>query len=254
MYRPRIIPILLLKGETLVKTIGFKQPKYIGDPINAVHIFNDLRADELVLLDIEASKENRCISPALVRNIGEEANMPFSVGGGIRTIEQIRTLIASGAEKVILGSIAVENINFVREAAEEFGSSTISVCIDVNKSLFGKEQVYYGNGKIKTGKDPIGFAQELESAGAGELIIQSIKHDGTQQGYHTELISTVAKSVNIPLVALGGAGSLEHLTKLHSVVNISGLASGSLFVFQGKHNGVLINYPERSEIQALMKR
>ena len=254
MYRPRIIPVLLLKGETLVKTVAFKRPNYIGDPINAVHIFNDLRADELVLLDIEASSQNRCISTELVKNIGEEANMPFSVGGGIRTLEQIRTLIASGAEKVILGTIAVENIDFIRQAAEEFGSSTITVCVDVDKPIFGKEQVYVKNGKIKTGIDPVTFVQKLESAGAGEILIQSIKDDGKQLGYNIELISKLADAVSIPVVALGGAGSLEHMAKLYRSVNISGLAAGSMFVYQGKHNGVLINYPEKAEIQTLLIR
>lgn len=248
MFRPRVIPVLLLKDLALVKSIGFKNFKYIGDPINAVKIFNDLRADELVFLDINASKENRSISLDFVKDVGEEANMPFAVGGGIRSIEDIRKIISAGAEKVVINSYAAENPDFIKEASDTFGSSTIVVCIDVKKKLFGGLQTWTLNGSKSTKFSPVEFARLMEEKGAGEVIIQSIEKDGTMEGYDLNLIKSISESVNIPVVALGGAGKLMHLEEGYQKGFANGLAAGSLFVYQGSKRGVLINYPSKSEI------
>lgn len=247
MFRPRIIPVLLLKNKGLVKSKQFKDFNYIGDPINAVRIFNDLKADELVFLDITATKEKRLISLDFVKNVGEEANMPFAVGGGIRTIKNIQDIIGAGAEKVVINSYAVENPDFIREATETFGSSTIVVCIDVKKKLFGKVQTWTISGTKSSGYTPVDFAKLIEEKGAGEIIIQSIEKDGMMTGYDIELIKEISKSVKIPVVALGGAGNLNHLKQAFENGFANGLAAGSIFVYHGKSKGVLINYPDKSE-------
>jgi imidazole glycerol-phosphate synthase subunit HisF len=254
MFRPRIIPVLLLHKKGLVKSVKFRNYRYIGDPINAVKIFNDLFADELVFLDIVARKEKRVISPELVKNIGEEANMPFSVGGGINSLEEIHSLLSAGAEKVILGSISAQNPDFIKKAAENFGSSTITVCIDVKKNLFGKDFVYYLNATQNSGCKPIDFAQEMESCGAGELIIQSVDNDGTMRGYDIDLIYSVSQKVTIPVVALGGAGSLLHLKTAYQKGYATALAAGSIFVYHGSRNGILINYPDQTTIKGLFNQ
>lgn len=248
MFRPRIIPVLLLKDLALVKSIQFKNPKYIGDPINAVRIFNDLKADELVFLDIEASKKNRLISLDFVKNVGEEANMPFAVGGGIRSIEDIKTIINTGAEKVVINTFAAQNPDFIKKASDFFGSSTIIVCIDVKKSMFRGQRTRILSGSKSTAYHPIEFARLMEKNGAGELIIQSIERDGTMQGYDIELIKSVSTSVSIPVVALGGAGKKEDLTEVYQKGFANGLAAGSLFIYQSKKRGVLVNYPEKKEL------
>jgi cyclase len=238
-----------LKDLALVKSIGFKNFKYIGDPINAVKIFNDLKADELVFLDITASKENRLISLDFVKDVGEEANMPFAVGGGIRSIVDIRKIISAGAEKVVINSYAAENPDFIKEASDTFGSSTIVVCIDVKKKLFGGLQTWTLNGSKSTKFSPIDFAKLMQEKGAGEIIIQSIERDGTMEGYDLELIKSISESVSIPVVALGGAGKLIHLEEGYQKGFANGLAAGSLFVYQGSKRGVLINYPGKKEIK-----
>jgi cyclase len=239
---------LLLKDQALVKSKGFKDFKYIGDPINAVRIFNDMKADELVFLDINATREGRCISLDFVKDVGEEANMPFAVGGGISSIEQIKEIIHNGAEKVIINSYAAENPDFIKQASDAFGSSTITVCIDVKKKLFGAEQTWAKNGSKSTGFSPEDFARLMEEKGAGEIIIQSIERDGMMIGYDLELIKKISKSVSIPVVALGGAGKLADLKEAYHLGRASGLAAGSIFVYQGAKNGVLINYPDKTEL------
>jgi cyclase len=248
MFRPRVIPVLLLKNPALVKSIQFKEHRYIGDPINAVRVFNELKADELVLLDIEASKNNRLISLDLVKNVGEQAWMPFSVGGGVKSIEDIKAIIKAGAEKVIINTHAAKNPDFVEEASETFGSSTIVVCIDVKKKLFKGQRTWILGGSKSTEYCPVKFAKLMEKKGAGELIIQSIARDGTMEGYDIELIKSVSSSVSIPVVALGGAGKPEDLIDAYHNGHANALAAGSLFVYQGKKRGVLINYPEKNEL------
>lgn len=248
MFRPRIIPVLLLKDLSLVKSVRFRNYKYIGDPINAVRIFNDLEADELVFLDITASKRKQLISLDFVKAVGEESQMPFSVGGGIRALGDIEAVIAAGAEKVVLNTCAGRDPDFVRAASDEFGSSTIVVCVDVKRKLFGVERTWILGGSRATRFSPLDFAKLMEEKGAGELIVQSIERDGTMEGYDIDLIRTISQAVSIPVVALGGAGRNEDLVDGYRYGFANGLAAGSLFVYQDKRRGVLINYPEKKEV------
>lgn len=254
MFRPRIIPVLLLHNQILVKSVEFKKYNYIGDPINAVRIFNELKADELVFLDIQASKQGRCIDLEFVKRVGEEANMPFAVGGGIQTLEQIQNLIAAGAEKVVLSKIAAINPAFIKQASDTFGSSTVTVCIDVKNNILGKQGVYIQNGKKRIALSPIDSAKQAEQNGAGEIIIQSVNNDGKMNGYDYDLIRTISKAVTIPVVALGGAGSIAHLKQAFDQSYASALAAGSMFVYQGTNKGVLINYPEKSELEEFYRQ
>lgn len=248
MFRPRIIPVLLLKNLALFKSVQFKKHKYIGDPINAVKIFNDLKADELVFLDIEASKNNTLISLDFVKDVGEEASMPFAVGGGIKSLKDIKAIINAGAEKVVICTQAAQNPDFIKEASEVFGSSTIVVCIDVKKKMFGGMRTCVLSGSKTTSFSPVEFAQLMEEKGAGELIIQSIERDGMMEGYNIDLIKSISTSVSLPVVALGGAGKKEDLVEAYQKGYANGLAAGSLFVYQSKNRGVLINYPEKNEL------
>jgi cyclase len=240
--------VLLLRKLGLVKSIGFRDHNYIGDPINAVHIYNSLKADELVFLDIDATALGKCISPDFVRKVGEEASMPFSVGGGVRTIHDIRQLIQAGAERVVIGSEAVARPEFIREATEEFGSSSITVCMDVKKQFLRGPRVHTVNGSRPSGYSPVEFARHMADMGAGELIVQSIALDGTMKGYDVPLVKSIAEAVAIPVVALGGAGELAHMKQAYTEGFANGLAAGSMFVYHGKKRGVLINYPERKAL------
>ena len=248
MFRPRVIPVLLLKNLALVKSVGFRNHRYIGDPINAVRIFNDLKADELIFLDITASSERRVVSLDFVRNLGEEAFMPFSVGGGLRSVAGIKNVLAAGAEKVVINTHAGSNPGLIREAAETFGSSTIVVCMDVKRTWLRGERTWILNGRSPTQYTPREFAQLMESCGAGELIVQSIEKDGTMSGYDIELIRSISTSVGIPVVALGGAGKKEHLIDAYKIGRANAVAAGSMFVYRDDKRGVLINYPEKKEL------
>ncbi|MCU0461708.1 MAG: AglZ/HisF2 family acetamidino modification protein [Bacteroidales bacterium] len=249
----RIIPCLLLRNNGLVKTIRFKESVYIGDPINAVRIFNEKEVDELVFLDIDATREKREPSVNLIRKIAEECFMPFSYGGGICTLQQIEEIIKSGAEKIIINTQAFIRNKFINEAAVRFGSSTIVVSIDVKKKLIGGQTVYINGGRQNTGKDPVEFAKEMEGEGAGEIFINSIDRDGTMEGYDIELIRSVSEAVSIPVIACGGAGSTHDLKMVIKEGGASAAAAGSLFVFHGKRRAVLITYPSYNEISELFK-
>lgn len=251
MYRPRVIPVLLLKDGALVKTTKFSKDRYIGDPINAVRIFNGLKADEIVFLDITASKEYRAISLDLIKDVSEEANMPFSVGGGIKTIEQIAERIAVGAEKVILNSSLFENPDFIRNAVNTFGSSTLVACLDVKKNWLGKLGVYSYSGSKKQDGSVSEISKKIENLGLGEIIIQSIDNDGVMQGYDLQLIKEVSESVKIPVTALGGAGCMDDMLAVLTTTQVNGLAAGSMFVYHGERRGILVNYPEMKEINKL---
>lgn len=235
-------------NNALVKSKVFTDFKYIGDPINAVKIFNDSHADELIFLDINATKENRLISSELVRKIGEEAHMPFTVGGGIKDIIDIRNLIHAGAERVMINSSAGLRPDFIREAADTFGSSTIVVCMDVKKDFWKNEKVWFNNGRKSLNYCAVEYARLIESKGAGEIIVQSIKRDGMMNGYDIDLIKQVAEAVKIPVVALGGAGTMKHMEEAFIKSHVNGLAAASMFIYQGKKQGVLINYPDLSTI------
>lgn len=254
MFRPRVMPVLLLKNRGLVKTERFKNERYIGDPINAVRIFNDSKADELIFLDILASKENRTISKEFVEDVGSEANMPFSVGGGIRTLEDIGRLTSAGAEKVVICTSAVQNPDFINQASRTFGTSTISVCMDVKNSFLRGNRVWTHGGSKVTGYNPIEFAKIMEDKGAGELIVQSIDSDGSMNGYDIQLLKEVSEAVSIPVVALGGAGSMNDFKMACEEGFASSVSAGSFFVFHGVKRGVLINYPSQTEIRAIFKK
>jgi|SRR5580765_2650966 len=243
MHRPRIIPVLLLKGRGLVKSVQFKDHGYIGDPLNAVRIFNEFEADELIILDIEASKEGRVISIELVNAVAEETTMPLSVGGGIHSLDVIGSMVEAGVEKVVIGTHAAEDPTFIKQASNEFGSSTISVCVDAKKDPNGQYAVSIFGGGRMTHYGPVEFARLMESNGAGELIIQSVDRDGRMDGYDIDLINAVSSSVSIPVVALGGAGKEMDLTRAITLGHASAAAAGSLFVYQSRQRGVLINYP-----------
>jgi imidazole glycerol-phosphate synthase subunit HisF len=249
----RIIPCLLLRNNGLVKTIKFKDSVYIGDPINAVRIFNEKEVDELVFLDIDATREKREPSLNLIRKIAEECFMPFSYGGGICTLQQIEEIIKSGAEKIIINTQAFIRKEFIHEAAVRFGSSTIVVSIDVKKKLIGGQTVHINGGRQNTGKDPVEYAREMEEQGAGEIFINSIDRDGTMEGYDIELIRSVSGTVSIPVIACGGAGSTNDLKKAIKEGGASAAAAGSMFVFHGKRRAVLITYPSYNEISELFK-
>lgn len=253
MFRPRIIPVLLLKDKGLVKSVKFKDYKYVGDPINAVKIFNDLKADELVFLDIMATAQKRTIDLDFVRRVGDEANMPFAVGGGIQTIGQIKAIINAGAEKVVINTQAVQDPIFIKEAADEFGSSTIVVSIDVKKNMWSKKRVFTHAGTQSTKLSPVDWAKVVEEKGAGEIVINSIDHDGMMNGYDENLIKEIAEAVDIPVVALGGAGQLDDFKNAIKLSYASAVAAGSLFVFHGPRKAVLINYPNAQELIALFE-
>jgi imidazole glycerol-phosphate synthase subunit HisF len=243
MFRPRIIPVLLVRQGGLVKSEKFRRHRYIGDPINAVRIFNDLKADEIVLLDIDATREGRRISADLVNDVGEEAFMPFAVGGGVRTLDDIGALVEAGAEKIVIGTAAGLNARFVREAADTFGTSTIAVCIDYREGWFGRAGVFVRNGSLRIRSEPVEFAKMIEDQGAGEIIVQCIDRDGTYSGYDVKMVRSMSSSIAIPVVALGGASGPEDLRDVVNYANASAAAAGSLFVYKGMNQGVLINYP-----------
>jgi imidazole glycerol-phosphate synthase subunit HisF len=249
MIRPRVIPALLLKGQGLVKTVKFKTPKYLGDPINIVRIFNDKEVDELVLLDITATPENRGPQFDLLKNITSEAFIPLAYGGGIRSMDDVRKLLSIGIEKLIMNTSAVETPTLVREVADHAGSQAAVVSMDVKKNFLGKYEVFTRCGQKKTGLDPVKHAIEMEKMGAGEIFINSIDRDGTMQGYDLDLVRKVADAVGVPVVACGGAGNLTHVSEVIKHGHASAAAAGSIFVFQGPLRGVLISYPTPKELK-----
>jgi len=247
----RIIPCLLLKNKGLVKSIKFKDYTYIGDPINAVKIFNEKEVDELIFLDIDATNNKMDPPYKLIENIASECFMPFCYGGGINNIEQISKIIKSGAEKIAINTKAFEDPKFIEEAVKEFGSSTIVVSIDYKKNFLGKYQVYTHSGKKNTNMSPVEYAKKVEQLGAGEIFLNSIEKDGTMTGYDIEQVQKVSTAVGIPIIASGGAGSLSDIEQVLTQGKASAAAAGSFFVFQGRHRAVLISYPAYGEISKL---
>lgn len=248
MIKTRVIPSLLLQGRGLVKTVKFKDPVYIGDPINAVRIFNEKECHELVVLDINATVQKRSPDFKFVQEIAEECFMPFAYGGGIRSLEDIKTLVHLGVEKVIINSYAFENPGFISEAAKTFGSSTIVVSIDVKKDLFGRYEVFALGGRKNTSKIPKDYALEMERRGAGEIFLNAIDRDGVMKGYDLSLIQSVSGAVEIPVIACGGAGKIEDLGTAVNEGGASAVSAGSLFVFWGRQKGILINFPSDEEL------
>lgn len=244
----RIIPCLLLKGTGLVKTTKFKNPRYIGDPRNAVKIFNEKEVDELIILDIESSPENKEPQFDLLREIVSEAFMPVAYGGGIKTHKQALTLINLGIEKIIISSKATREPQFVSELSEIVGSQSVVVCIDVKKSKRGHYSVYCNGGSHKTHLSLLEYAQNIVKLGAGEIVVNSIDQDGTMAGYDLRLIKMISESVEVPVVALGGAGNLADLKTAVEIAGASAVSAGSMFVYRGERRAVLISYPKRSEL------
>ena len=250
----RVIPCLLFKGTGLVKTVKFRDPVYIGDATNAIRIFNEKEVDELMLLDIEASVKKRRPNLELIKRIASECFMPLCYGGGITTIQDIRDVVSVGVEKVALNSIAVKDPEFVKEAAASFGSSTIVVVVDYKKNIWGRQVVTGMNGTFRSTYNPVDFAMLMEEMGAGEVVIQSVDRDGMMNGYDLELLLKITEKLTIPVIALGGAGKIDHFKEAISFAQVSAVAAGSMFVFQGKHKAVLINYPERTLLEKLNTR
>jgi imidazole glycerol-phosphate synthase subunit HisF len=249
MALPRIIPILLLKGQGLVKTIRFQRPVYVGDPINAVKIFNEKEVDELIILDINATRQQLEPRYDYLREIVSECFSPLGYGGGIRTVEHIRKLIQCGIEKVVINTACSTDPEFLKRASSDFGSSTIVAAIDVKKNLFGNYSVYSHAGTKNTGHDPVKHAIKLQQLGAGELFLNNIDLDGTMKGYDHALVRKIVDAVDIPVITCGGAADHEDLYRAIKTSGASAAAAGSIFVFQGKHRGVLITYPEYNKIR-----
>jgi cyclase len=253
MLRPRIIPSLLLHDKGLVKTVNFKSPKYVGDPINAVRIFNEKEVDELAFFDIDASVLNQEPDYGLIEKLANQSRMPLCYGGGVKTVEQAQRIFSLGIEKIALSSAVIQNPNLISQIADRVGSQSVIVVLDVKKKLLGGYEIYTHNGKKNTGINPIKFAKEVEGLGAGELIINSIDQDGVMKGYDMNLIDKIAESISIPLTVLGGGSSLSDIEKVIDKHGVIGVAAGSLFVFKGPYKAVLINYPTQIEKNRIFK-
>ena len=246
MFRPRVIPCLLIDNNGLVKSQQFADPVYIGDAMNAVKIFNDAEADEIVFLDINASVNSSPFNFALISRIADEAYMPVAIGGGIDSIAKVREAFSAGAEKVIINSAFHANPNLISEAADVFGSQAIIVSLDIKK-VNEEYRVYYNRGEIEAGLTLMQCLQLAQEKGAGEVMINHIDNDGMQDGYDPELIDFVSSSLSIPLIMCGGAGDYDDL-KIAVDAGASAAAAGSLFVFMGGRNSIMINYPDREEM------
>ena len=249
MRRIRVIPVLLIQNGGLVKSIRFRNHQYVGDPINAVKIFNEKEVDEIIILDISASRENRSPQTEQIAEIAGEALMPLAYGGGITRLEQIKMILYEGAEKVILNSSALDRPELITEAAAQFGSQSIVVSMDVKKNWRGRYRIYRDNGRKKTSLSPVELARRMEAAGAGELFLNSIDCDGTFEGYDLDLIREVTQAVDIPVIACGGATGVSDFAEAVREGGASAVAAGSLFVFQRPHRAVLISYPSQEELK-----
>jgi cyclase len=241
-----------VKNGGLVKTVRFGNPKYVGDPINAVRIFNEKEVDELIVVDIDATAQGREPNYTLIANLAAECRMPLCYGGGVTTVKQVERIISLGVEKVALSAAAVSSPELISEAAARVGNQSIVVVMDVKKTgLLRRYEVFTHNGTQGTGLDPVVFARRVEQLGAGEVVVNSIDRDGEMKGYDVELISWVREAISLPMTVLGGAGTLKDIEDLIRTFGIIGAAAGSLFVFKGKYRAVLINYPSRVEKDAL---
>lgn len=255
MLRPRIIPVLLVHNGGLVKTVKFSKPKYVGDPINAVRIFNEKEVDELMVVDIDATAKNKEPDYGLIKNLAAECRMPLCYGGGVKAVEQVERIVSLGAEKVAISSAAICNPELVARAAEVVGGQSVIVVLDVRKGWRrGKYEVYTHNGTARTGVSPAEFAQRMQTLGAGEVVVSSIDRDGEMKGYDIDLARAVRESVSLPMTVLGGARSLADLGELIHEFGIIGAAAGSLFVFKGVYRAVLISYPTREEKDKLIAK
>jgi cyclase len=249
----RVIPCLLLQDAGLVKTTKFGQPRYVGDPINAIRIFNEKSVDELVFLDITASRTGAEPNYDLIARIAGECFMPLCYGGGIRTLEQARRIVASGVEKIAVNSTAIDRPQLLSELSQELGASSVVVAIDVKRDLFGRNRVYHPGQRRLTKLDPIQHAKAGVAAGAGEVFLNNVDRDGQRSGFDTALIAKVSAAVNVPVIACGGAANLADMRTAVDA-GASAAAAGSIFVFYGPHRAVLINYPDYTSIRQLFQR
>lgn len=249
--RVRVIPTLLLRGDNLVKTVRFSQPNYIGDPVNTVKIFNELEVDELAIFDIGVSKNRTKPNFRLLEALASECFMPLSYGGGIASVADVGRILNIGFEKVVINSSHFENLDLISEASEKFGSQAIVASIDYKKNLFGRACVYSCSGTQKHSQSPLELAREFERRGAGEILLNSIDREGTWAGYDIETLKTISTAVTVPVIASGGAGSLNHLVEAISIGRASALALGSMVVYQKKDCGVLINFLSQSDLKQL---
>ena len=254
MLRTRVIPCLLLDGESLVKTVRFKKPQYIGDPINTVRIFNELEVDELIFLDITATREGRRPNFKILQEIADECFMPLAYGGGIRSLEDAHRILSIGLEKVAINSFACEDPGFVTALAKRFGSQSVIVSMDVKKNLFGKHEVRTRSGERGTGWHPVDWARKLEELGAGELLVTAVDREGTWSGFDLELIRAVSDAVEIPVIAHGGAGCVSDIAQAVNEGGASAVALGSMVVFQAKGMGVLVSFPEVEGVDSFTAR
>ena len=253
MLRPRIIPCLLIQDGGLVKTVRFKDPKYVGDPINAVKIFNEKEADELIVLDIDATVKGNEPDYRRIAHLASECRMPLCYGGGIRTAEQAQKIISLGVEKVAISAAAIDNPNLISQIAEEIGKQSIVVVLDVKQRLLTRSyDVWTHNGTRNSKRDVFELAAEVEKLGAGEIVINSIDNDGRMKGYDIALAHRLRQSVRVPITVLGGAGSLADVGKVIEACGVVGVAAGSPFVFKGTYRAVLISYPDTSQKDELI--
>ncbi len=248
MNKVRVIPVLLLRDFGLEKSIQFDTPKYVGCPINAARVFNGHNVDELILVDIIATKEGRGPQVEVVREIASESFMPFTVGGGIRSVDMMWELLKAGADRVIVNTAAVENPEIIREGAERFGNQCMVVSVDVRRKPDGGHEVYSHAGTRATGLDPVEHAVRMEEMGAGEIFLTSVDQDGTMEGYDLDVMRKVADALTIPLIACGGAGSVEHLAQAVYEGHASAVAAGAFFLFFGRRRTVLITYPKDKDL------
>ncbi len=253
MVLPRIIPCLLVHNKGLVKTVRFKEPKYVGDPLNAVKIFNEKEADELMVLDIDATVQGKEPSYRMIENLAAECRMPLCYGGGITNAEQASRIFSLGVEKIAISSALIANPNLIEDISSKVGAQSVVAVLDIKKNIFGKYSIYTHNGTRKVDLDLFDMVQRLKSSGVGEIVINSIDHDGMMKGYDFDLVEKIKANLSVPLTVLGGAGSLDDIAKLVVKYPIIGAAAGSLFVFKGKYKAVLISYPNHSEKQSLVK-
>ena len=254
MYRPRVIPVLLTDRMKLIKGSKFKKHKYIGDPFNAVKIFNEKEVDELVILDITATFEHREPEYDFLSEISSEAFFPLAYGGGITSIKQIERLMRLGIEKVILGTAASSNHQLVKDAVAAVGSQSVLVSVDYRDTLFGGSKVYVKNGKQNLGISPQKYAKKMENLGVGELMVTSINREGTSIGYDLKMLADLSKTLSIPIIASGGAGKVADFIEARDVGGVQAVSAGSMFVFYGPHRAVLINYPSYDDMTKLFDR
>jgi len=248
MLRPRMIPCLLVKDGGLVKTVKFGQSKYVGDPINAVRIFNEKGVDELIVADIDATVQKREPNYKMIANLAAECRMPLCYAGGVRTADQVERIVSLGVEKVAINSAAIETPELISKAAKRVGNQSIVVVMDIKKTgLLKRYELFSRNGTRATGYHPAEYAKKAELLGAGEILVNSIDHDGVMKGYDLKLIDQIYSSVSLPISVVGGAGCLADIEDLIQRYGIIGAVAGSVFVFKGKYRAVLINYPDENQ-------